>query len=121
MWLQHRQIQLLLDERRLLIEQGRDLPELKLPEMGHGRRDRLRNLKAGLVLLFVAAALLASSAVQPEQPLLGEKALMPVMVILGALGFAFVLIQVITEAYERREKQASGENGAAEEHRGGRG
>lgn len=106
MWLQHRQLQLLLEERRLLIEKGRDLPALQLPEIRHRKPDPLRNLKAGLILLFVAGALFASSFVQAE-PLLGEQAHVPVTMILGAVGFALVLLQVIAEAYERRAPRAA--------------
>ncbi len=100
--LHHRQLQLLLEERKLLIEKGvTELPPLEMPEPAAmpKKRDRLRNLKAGIILLFIATAFLAMHLLMPTVDNL------QIPLILGAIGVALLLIHVISEAYERRERQ----------------
>jgi len=109
-WLQHRQLQLLLEERKLLIEKGvTDLPPVKLPGIPAvpKARGRLRNLKAGIVLLFISAALVALhfsriGGMQPFGSLSDDSLGMPV--ILAAIGLALLLIHFITVRYENRER-----------------
>ncbi len=108
-WLQHRQLQLLLEERKLLIEKGvTDLPPLELPDspVAPKARSRLRNLKAGIVLLFISAALLALyfweiGGVPASGPLGGGMAL---IVMLGGIGVALLVIHFITVRYENEER-----------------
>ncbi len=111
LWLRNRQLQLVLDERKLLIEKGvTDLPSLELPETRAKPRERSRfaNLKAGIILLFIAAALLVSQSLGPgyigRQPFLGHIG-PPVTIILAALGFALLLIHFLCRALERRNGQ----------------
>jgi len=105
-WLRHRQLQLLLEERRLLIERGvTDLPPLKLPELpsAPAPRVQLRNLKAGIILLFVAGALAIGRALGGA-PFGGSQSDdIGLMVILAALGLALIVVHYIAQAYERRE------------------
>jgi len=98
-WLQHRQLQLLLEERKLLIEKGAtDLPPLGLPKLPR-RTDRLRNLKGGIVLLFVAGAFSIGPFGGPQSDSEG------LGVILAAIGLALLVIHAISSYYERRERQ----------------
>lgn len=100
--LHHRQLQLLLEERKLLIEKGvTELPPLEMPEPAAmpKKQDRLRSLKAGIILLFIATAFLAMHLLMPTVDNL------PIPLILGAIGVALLLIHFISEAYERRERQ----------------
>ena len=118
-WVKHRQLQLVMEERKLLIEKGvTDLPPLELPDtpgwpmstigssLFNLGRGPLRNLKAGIVLLFISAALLAlhfweMGGVQPSGPLSEDSIGLPV--ILAALGVALLLIHFITVRYENRD------------------
>ena len=116
--LRHRQVQQLLDERRLLIEKGiTDLPPPEVPEMMRitdppppqvpemlRKRDPLRSLKAGIILLALAAAFLVGYFLFPE-----DVSDPHYSVFLGALGLALILIHYIAQAYERREKNENGE------------
>ncbi len=100
-WLQHRQLQLLLEERKLLIEKGvTDLPPLELRGLPSApkARSRLRNLKAGIVLLFVAGAFAIGPFGGPQSESEG------LAVILAALGVALFVIHFITVRYENRER-----------------
>jgi len=118
-WLQHRQLQLLLEERKLLIEKGvTELPPLELPDSPVARKARiggllalgrgpLGNLKAGIVLLFISAALLAlhfwkMGGVQPLGPLSEDSLGLPV--ILAAIGLALLVIHAISGHYEHRDR-----------------
>ena len=100
-WLKHRQLQLMLEERKLLIEKGvTDLPRLELPHpsVAPKAKDRLRNLKAGIVLLFVAGAFAIAPFGGPQSESGG------LAVILAAIGLALLLIHFITVRYENRER-----------------
>ena len=105
-WLRHRQLQLLLEERRLLIERGvTDLPPLKLPELpsAPAPKVQLRNLKAGIILLFVAGALAIGRALGGA-PFGGSQSDdIGLMVILAALGLALIVVHYIAQVYEQRE------------------
>jgi len=109
-WLQHRKLQLLLEERKLLIEKGvTDLPPLALPKLSR-RTDRLRNLKGGIVLLFVAGAFAIAPFGGPQSENEG------LAVILAAVGLALLVIHALTGYYERRdrgEQELSGQEGAS--------
>ena len=119
-WLQHRQLQLLLEERKLLIEKGvTELPRLEISGLAvapKATRDRLRNLKAGIILLFVAGALAIGRAFGGA-PFGGSRSdNIGLMVVLAALGLALIVIHYVAQAYERREpqeKEASGPENAA--------
>ena len=100
-WLQHRQLQLLLEERKLLIEKGvTDLPPLALPGLpsAPAPRARLGSLKAGIILLFVAGAFAIGPFGAPQSESAG------LSVILAAIGLALLLIHFITMRYENRER-----------------
>ena len=105
-WLQHRQLQLVLEERKLLIEKGvTDLPPLELPDSPAApkARSRLRNLKAGIILLFVAGAF-AIGGTFGAAPFGGSRSENGgLIVMLVAIGFALLLIHFITARYENRE------------------
>ena len=108
---QHRQFKLLLDERKLLRERGvTDLPPLELPEMA-GKGDRLRNLKAGVILLFIAGAFAfgRTFGVVPFGMPRDESG--GLAVILAAIGLALLVIHAISSHYERREAQEQGPSG----------
>ena len=102
-WLQHRQLQLVLEERKLLIEKGvTDLPPLELPNISSGwpkARSRLRNLKVGIVLLFIAGAL----AIEPlGAPFGGARSdNIGLIVMLVAIALALLVIHAISSYYER--------------------
>ncbi|MFQ6130635.1 MAG: DUF6249 domain-containing protein [Armatimonadota bacterium] len=99
-WLEHREVQLMLEERKLLIEKGvTDLPALELPEV-RGKADRHTNLKAGLVLVFLALAVLVADCL-PRESFLGGMGL-PFAILSGAIGLALLLIHFIVQAYARR-------------------
>jgi uncharacterized membrane protein len=99
-WLRHREMERMLEERRLLIERGvTDLPPLQLPEEQH-KRDRLANLKAGVVLLAIAAALWLL-AVFTEEPLMGHVQVQ-IAAVLGAIGLALLVVHAMAEYYRRR-------------------
>ena len=110
--LQHRRLELLLAERKLLIEKGvTDLPPLEMPQPAAKpkKRDRLDNLKAGIMLLFISAAMLALDfselgGIGPF-PFGSRSESVGIPVILGAIGLALLLIHFIAGAYERREKR----------------
>ena len=101
-WLLHRQLQLLLEERKLLIEKGvTELPRLEISGLAvapKATRDRLRNLKAGIILLFVAGAFAIAPFGGPQSESGG------LAVILAAIGLALLLIHFITVRYENRER-----------------
>ena len=99
-WLQHRQLQLLLEERKLLIDKGvTDLPRLEMPGLPSAPRARLRSLKAGIILLFIAGAFAIGPFGAPQSESAG------LSVILAALGVALLVIHAISSYYERRERQ----------------
>lgn len=103
MFLQHRKIQMLLAERKLLIEKGvTDLPPLQLPEIVH-RTDSFGNLKAGVVLLFTSGGLLLSYLLRGTQrPFFGDLNLhISITCLLAALGFALLVIHFLVRAYDR--------------------
>ena len=107
-WLQHRQLQLLLEERKLLIEKWvTDLPSLELPHpsaTSKARRGRLRNLKGGIVLLFIASAL-AIGGTFGGAPFGGSRSENTGMIVmLAAIGVALLVIHFITVRYEDRER-----------------
>ncbi len=119
MTLQNRQLMLLLEERRLLIERGvTDLPALQLPEMRAEKASR-STLIAGIVLLLVSVAWLVSaffltrwSAFWSALGFSGVGgplgfALGP-GVLVGALGLLLLVIHAVSSAvssyYERRER-----------------
>ncbi|MHC3129138.1 MAG: hypothetical protein IBV52_03580 [Candidatus Bathyarchaeota archaeon] len=111
-WLQHRQLQLILEERKLLIEKGvTDLPPLGLPKLPR-RTDRLRNLKAGIILLFIAGAF-AIGGTFAGAPFWGGSPPenIGLVLILAALGLALLVIHAISSHYERREAQEQGPSG----------
>ena len=110
-WLQHRPLQLLLEERKLLIEKGvTDLPPLELPDPPVAPKPRgpLRNLKAGIILLFISAALVFLRISEIG----GVHSGLPILaVMLAAIGLALLLIHAISSHYERREAQEQGPSG----------
>ena len=119
-WLQHRQLQLLLEERKLLIEKGvTDLPSLELPHpsaTSKARRGRLRNLKAGIVLLFIASAL-AIGGTFGGAPFGGSRSENTGMIVmLVAIGVALLVIHWVQAHYElqqRREREQPGPENAS--------
>ena len=105
-WLQHRQLQLMLEERKLLIEHGvTDLPPLELPDSPAApkARSRLRNLKAGIILLFVAGAFAFGRTFGVVPFAMPRSESGGLAVILAALGVALLVIHFITVRYENRE------------------
>ena len=104
LFLRNKQIEMILAERRLLIEQGvTDLPPLEAPV--ERRASSFRNLAAGLFLLFIAAALALDYALRPHEPFMGPFQQTAVL-IAGSVGLALVIIHFIARAY------ASGEPGS---------
>jgi len=117
--LQNRQLTLLLEERRLLIERGvTDLPPLQLPEMRTQKASR-STLIAGIVLLLVSVAWLVSgvfvlphlthyTAFRHSGASVGL-ALGP-GVLIGAVGLLLLVIHAVLSAvsrcYERRDRGA---------------
>jgi hypothetical protein len=106
MFLRHRQTQLLLEERRALIEQGvTDLPALQLPDEPR-RADPFRNLKAGILTLCLAIGLAISYFASPmrptghQTPFLGD-AHISLTVIAGTVGVALIAIHFLTAALSR--------------------
>jgi len=103
--LRHRQLGRVFEERKLLIEKGvTDLPAIRLPEMEKAR-DGFGNLKAGVILLVLGAAYAFA------KPLVGgeaSKSDMALGLIIGAVGFALVLVHFLVRAMQRREKRETG-------------
>lgn len=103
LWMRHRQVQAMLEERRLLIERGvTDLPPMQLPDMAR-KRDRLANLTAGVVLLFLGAALWLMAVVARE-PLMGAHQVQ-IAAMLAAIGVALLIVHAIAEYYRRSNGQ----------------
>ncbi len=111
--LQNRQLTLLVEERRLLIERGvTDLPPLELPEMRTKKASRSL-LITGVVLLCVSVAWIASGLFLTRYSALGHPgvnvgvALGP-GVLIGALGLLLLVIHAVSSAvssyYDRRER-----------------
>ncbi len=104
-WLQHRQLQLLLEERKLLIEKGvTDLPPLELPDPPVAPKatgGRLRNLKAGIVLLFMAGAFAIGGMFGAELFGGARSDNIGLIVVLAAIGLALLVIHAISSYYER--------------------
>jgi len=110
-WLRHKQLQLMLDERKLLIEKGvTDLPPLELPGMEEKKKpgDRLANLKAGIVLLALAVAFVLMQLVTPDAVHFLGPVRLPATLILGALGLALLLIHFVCRASESRDQAGAG-------------
>ena len=61
----NRRIALIMEERRMLIQQGKEPAGLELPEDAVGRKDPLGNLKAGIMLLAVALGMVVVHFVTP--------------------------------------------------------
>ena len=108
--LQYRQVQLILEERKLLIEKGAThLPPLELPKLSKSPsppaprpESRLRNLKWGIVLLFVSAALIAMHFTGGEKAFgtLPSSDALGLYVVLAAVGLALLVIHAISSHYE---------------------
>jgi hypothetical protein len=96
MVLQHRQVQLLLEERRLLIEQGRELPPLRLPEMGRRSRDPYRSLRWGIILIALAVGLMVAAAVSPR-PVHEHGWVITGSILLAALGCGLLVVHVFAK------------------------
>jgi hypothetical protein len=123
MMLQHRQVQLLLEERKLLIEQGRELPPLRLPEIGRRWRDPYRSLRWGIILLALAVGLLVAAAVSPR-PSFEEGFQVTASILLAALGCGMLLVHAFARPAESRENgsaDAAGSVPAAREQSAGLG
>jgi len=105
--LRHRQLGRVFEERKLLIEKGvTELPAIRLPETEKAR-DGFGNLKAGVILLVLGATLaflflLLRARVGSNVSLIGYG------LIIGAIGFALVLLHFLVRALQRREKRESG-------------
>jgi len=95
-----RELAQIMEERRLMIERGMELPPLRLPEESRKRRDPLANLKAGVVLLAIALGLLISSLAWPGTGFAGGHHFsLPAAVVVGILGLAFIVLHLIGRAY----------------------
>ena len=117
-WLRHRQLQLMLDERKLLIERGvTDLPPLELPGLEEKKQpgDRYDNLKAAILLLFLAVAFVVMQLVAGDSLRFLGPVRLPATAILGALGLALLLIHFICRAAERRDRAEAGLPAASSE------
>ncbi len=113
--LQNRQLTLLLEERRLLIERGvTDLPPLQLPEMRTEKASR-STLIASIVLLLVSVAWLVSAFFLTRSSALVHSGVHVSLgvalgpgVLVGALGLLLLVIHAVSSAvssyYERRER-----------------
>ncbi len=125
--LQNRQLTLLLEERRLLIERGvTDLPPLQLPEMRTEKASR-STLIASIVLLLVSVAWLVSAFFLTRSSALVHSGVHVSLgvalgpgVLVGALGLLLLVIHAVSSAvssyYARRQAQApSGGEGGPEE------
>ncbi|MCK4324839.1 MAG: hypothetical protein KAW89_09935 [Armatimonadetes bacterium] len=127
--LQNRQLTLLLEERRLLIERGvTDLPPLQLPEMRAEKASR-STLIAGIVLMLVSVAWLVSaffltsafwSGLGPTSARVPLGLALGPGVIIGAVGLLLLVIHAVSSAvssyYERRDRdqqELSGPENAA--------
>ncbi len=105
LWLRNRQVEMILAERKLLIEKGiTDLPPLEVPN-GERKASPVRNLAAGLILLFIAAALALDYGLRPHEPFMGSFQQSAVL-ITGAVGIALVTIHFIARAYLRGESRS---------------
>jgi hypothetical protein len=98
--LQQDQFRLMMDERRLLIEKGvTDLPPLELPTQPL-RRDRLRHLRAGVMLMAIAAALGADASMHGGRiTLFGGDLSASVAILIGLVGLASLSFHFIARAY----------------------
>ena len=104
--LRHKQLTLMMDERRLLIENGvTNLPRLELPAQS-SRRVGLFDLRAGIVFISIALGLLVQYLI--VQPAAGEDAgravQMGFIAVLGALGTGLVAFHFIARAYARQDQ-----------------
>jgi hypothetical protein len=100
LWIRNRQVEMILAERKLLIEKGiTDLPPLEVPN-GERKASPIRDLAAGLILLFIAAALALDCALRPDEPFIGPFQQSAVL-ITGSVGLALVIIHFIARAYTR--------------------
>ena len=105
MILQHRQLKLLLEERKLLIEKGStDLTPLEIPEMPT-KKAFPWFLAAGIILLFVSPVFLVGHLGYAPTGPSPESAFLWLCLMSGAIGLALLVIHFIAEAYERRERQ----------------
>jgi hypothetical protein len=113
LWIQqaarNRQFNQLIEERKLLIEKGRDLPELRLPGDRAGRqRSKLGNLKAGIILVFIGIALtLVQQLGTPREAFMGDALMRSATVISFVLGVGFIILHYIVRAYEKKEEEAA--------------
>jgi len=112
----NRQFAQLMEERKLMLERGMEPPPLKLPEESRRPRDTLANLKAGIILLFVALALLLAQLLWPSGMFLGGQYFgKPAGVVAGVLGLGFVVLHFIIRAFEPRNGNDQASAGRAEE------
>ena len=106
--IRQRQFNQVMEERKLLIEKGMELPPLRLPDERVTRNGH-RNLTAGVILLFLAVGLALPRLFQPAHLHRTSSQLnvfgVEVAVLLAALGLALVLLHFILRAYERGERR----------------
>ena len=113
----NRQFDQLMQERKLMIERGLEPPPLELPEDEPRQTGpRLENLKAGIVLLTIAAALFASNLIGAEvhsRPTATFAT--PVAVIAATLGVGLLVLHCIVRRLETQAEQEAQPEEAVEE------
>jgi hypothetical protein len=101
--LQQEQFKLLMEERKLLIENGvRDLPPVTLPTLSGPRFDGFRHLRVGVVLTLVAAVSGAYAALHGGKLYMLGSDTESLIWIVGAIGVAHLALHFIRRAYDRR-------------------